>query len=442
MISTITARSTAEALERESIKVTQSVTDQSLSMDIMLFDETREIVEQTRKVIKDAEKSRISIAKSNILSTVFHNQSSDHQILGIRLTKLADKHQLHSDPLFIDTLKVFRAIHDRINSTQIQGKNYLYQVVSSRFFHKLIPLYSNSVLMKRITDIQKGIKGEQYKSKKTDSALKSLSLNKDFPYHYSFRESLSSYQSKIKYITNHLKSRTKDEVNLGELRNLLASYKEKKGEPSIKLHKTDLPNPDTKEVKVAENSIDNFVKTLSKFGRSANLDTTYAIIRFDYLGIKLDKPLKIIWEDLKTVLYESFFKQPVIYYQDQSDRKVYFNMKYLNLLGYKEPNGTYCNYLGANIYLEKELSLNQKLQYLGTTGDRTNIMESVKSYLTYKFPQLTPQDIENKIFKLGNVDDFTDKDIIEAKEYCLANLNNERDNNVKVCINRIKIAIY
>ena len=329
-----------------------------------------------------------------------------------------------------------------INSTQIQGKNYLYQVVSSRFFHKLIPLYSNSVLMKRITDIQKGIKGEQYKSKKTDSALKSLSLNKDFPYHYSFRESLSSYQSKIKYITNHLKSRTKDEVNLGELRNLLASYKEKKGEPLIKLHKIDLPNPDAKEVKVAENSIDNFVKTLSKFGRSANLDTTYAIIRFDYLGIKLDKPLKIIWEDLKTVLYESFFKQPVIYYQDQSDRKVYFNMKYLNLLGYKEPSGTYCNYLGANIYLEKELSLNQKLQYLGIIGDRTNIMESVKSYLTYKFPQLTPQDIENKIFKLGNVDDFTDKDIIEAKEYCLANLNNERDNNVKVCINRIKIAIY
>jgi hypothetical protein len=65
-----------------------------------------------------------------------------------------------------------------INSYPIQGKSYIYQVISYRFYHKATTVYKDINLLNRIKIIQSGKTSILYKSVKTNLTVQQIALGK------------------------------------------------------------------------------------------------------------------------------------------------------------------------------------------------------------------------------------------------------------------------
>lgn len=330
-----------------------------------------------------------------------------------------------------------------INATQIQGKNYLYQVISNRFFQKAYTLFNSESLLKRVKDIQLGVKEKSYQSIKTISKSSVIKLGQTLERNFSFKRTLQSVNSKIKHLPNHIKMRNVNRDIVAD-KNILDNKKATKPLPEVKLNKLRINTNIQLPQRLKSITPKDLLNILEKFHKNANLNVDHAIIKTNHQGIKLEKPLKTAWSELKIIPYESFFKQPVIYYTDVVNKeiKVYYNAKYLNLLGYKEKSGKYSTFVGSNIYIEKEINITEQLTLIGFTKERYNILQDVAVYIQRQLPHLPEQDVENHLYKLRKIDEISDKLVNEAKKTAVLRICEERINNLKTIINRTKTALY
>jgi len=328
-----------------------------------------------------------------------------------------------------------------INAQPMQGKSYLYQIISSRFFHKAYTIYNSELLLKRITNIQLGIKDNLYKTSKVNTQVQVHKIGDIVEYNYQYLRKLNTFQSGIKHISNHLKERQKLS-KFEDLKNLLENRKEIKAVQDVRLEqiklKTDV------DVKLQDCSVEKLIVTLEKFSKSRDWETTKGVLHFDNLGLKRSKPIKFNWNELKSIPFESFFKQSVLYYQDSANKdiKIYFNSKYYHLLGYKDTQGNYGSYKGSTIYLIKEMNIQDKILNFGITSERFNIRNQVVDYIRGLNPIGSRQDIENHLYGLTKSPSISGQVVREGIEFSLRQLFIERQNNLKSIINQTKLCLY
>ena len=145
------------------------------------------------------------------------------------------------------------------------------------------------------------------------------------------------------------------------------------------------------------------------------------VVHFDHLGLKLDKPIVIKWNDLKHEKDKFFFTIKNI--------KMYFDNKNLFYIGFVEGSKDLLHSKNM-LYGIKEPSLKDKLKFLGFTKDTYDIKNSLidkihSSNLLVPIDTIKKSKIENK--KL-------------AKE-CINEILNERLININSSINHFRIKI-
>lgn len=139
--------------------------------------------------------------------------------------------------------------------------------------------------------------------------------------------------------------------------------------------------------------IDTFVSLIQSItgdhvpikGEIHQLRENVYIIDHDHMGFPLDNPIKIP-DQTNKIFYKNnhpFFKTDVLYYINYKSGKtdVFYDLKTFILLGYKEQNKDYVSLKKPDKKIKLELSILNKIKYLGHTSNYINIAEMEKELL-------------------------------------------------------------
>jgi hypothetical protein len=318
-----------------------------------------------------------------------YTDTSKNKLLGIKM-------------LIVSVIDLFNTIM-LINSQNIQSKHFIYQIISSRFFSKMNTLYKNIQLLSQVRNKEKK-PVEMFKESSHSFLLTELKSK----YTLKTIKSINRYPYRKKYPDK------KKDLIISE--NVISKIKLEK-----KLQKKNT-------IKIPTINIDYTYKIVSKVNNSLEELVTYLgnypqtlVVHFDHLGLKLDKPIVIKWNDLKHEKDKFFFTIKNI--------KMYFDNKNLFYIGFTEGSKDLLH--SKNIlYGVKNVSLKDKLKFLGFTKETYNITDSLidkihSSNLLVPIDTIKKSKMENK--KL-------------AKE-CISEILNERLININSSINHFRINI-
>jgi hypothetical protein len=225
----------------------------------------------------------------------------------------------------------------------------------------------------------------------------------------------------LKYESHLSKKKIKDKVN-----------------QNIEIGNIDFKISYNMEFNFNDSSIDKLIDNLNKNIKNNTFMNDIAVIENDHLGFKLDKIISCSWSDLKYKPFDSQFKQPVLYYNYTEKKiQIYYNAKYLNLIGYKDSSGRHNEYLGANIYVKKLPNLKDILLNLGHTKDIYNIKNHIYEYFKNNKPLMSIDEINMLLLDSKTIS----SDIEKSIKYSLERINSQRIDNIKKIINNIRIQI-
>ena len=331
-----------------------------------------------------------------------------------------------------------------INSYPIPtGKSYLFQVVAYRFFQKIGSIFSNNTLLLRIKAIQDDEKSSTYQSIKTKKESQKFKLNDEFAFNYYFIPSLIGNNLKLRHI-NFISRNKVSQKSLNFESSLTKNYKKNHNKTNNNLfHKLIINNDiSVKAYDVNDKSVESLMNNLCETTKKSNITNDIALINHTYQGFKREKSLKLNWSELKYIPYDSQFKQPIYYYVDKEKNvKVFYNYKYLNLLGYKESNGRCTEYKGTSLYIKKELNFTNIIQNLGHTKVRYNIKNDLIKQIQSLFPYLTYSDIESHIMNIVKLKEINNQLLHNNIQIILNKINNERLQNIKSIMGFIRTYI-
>ena len=188
-----------------------------------------------------------------------------------------------------------------INTYPIQGKSYIYQLISYRFYHKVLTMYKDNNLFTRIKNIYSGKTDMLYKSTKTNVSAKKLLLNQvKFQYYFIDKTKLNNrikFYPKFK-ISKFIFTSPKYQFNL-------VKKGKKTNNNNIKLGEIDFKISYDIKYNFNTTNIDNLIDILNKNIKNNTFMKDIAIINHDHLGLKLDKSITINWNELKFKPYDS-----------------------------------------------------------------------------------------------------------------------------------------
>jgi len=411
------------------------------------------------------------------------------------------------DPLmFKIIINTFVDLVDSILEQSTIEKKYLYELVSKKFFSKLMSVFNNTEILDQI-QIKETQKKQHDKSSQIanitskipvipiNGLLDFITLNK-MPKHI-FGESVYFIKNTIEQISDPSQILSKETYNKllenirqkyddklsqiyntdGTIRpkhsiveetnknissekantmiNNILIKKEKKRLEDIKQqinindyieNKESIKNKILKKItsEYEKNNsdintvIDNFDEFIEQIiGYDVNINNSNLYIKYDtyiidhsYIGIKLKEPfiIKNKNNQINYKINDPFFKVDVIFYTDKAANiSVFYNAYTYNLLGYKESNKEYVAVSSTNNYIKLNLSIHNKLKYLGYTTKYIDIEDEYNQLSMFDKneknikKQLVTKIIRNRINQI--------KKIIEEIITILNQIKNNYNNN-------------
>lgn len=381
------------------------------------------------KIIENNDQDKVSLSKFPVLMyliTIFScffyeynifQDTEKNKSVGIKMMIVS----------LIDLLNTILLVH----FTPIQGKHFIYQIICNRFYQKANTIFQDLNLIERIKSITNKSSDIQIVSKYKTS-VHSYQLDTFTKYHYDFFYKSSISTPKTIYLQKYKKKQIAVQNNSEVLTKIELPEKIKQ---SSHASFNEMRPLYVKNNNHLEGSIENLKNIIKIFG---SCDESF-ILFYDHLGLKLDKPLYVSSSQCKYIQYEAKFQAPVIYFT-VNKIKVFYHAKYLNYLGFREGTENETVFSGVNIYVHKDICIENKLRYLGFRKLKYNILLDVVDKILLRNPLLTADEVRKEIVT-KTYSKISKTMVLECISECLKDIYNERIENLKKSLIAIRIAI-